>query len=228
MWLAIPFLLTHLYCFKLLCESLFTSLIPSTKSNSIVHYLKWLYILNNILLAGVFALMGIFTFLACYYHWSFVDTSDSTSYTGYYIQFMLLCGDVALNDFGSFVAGISGSVPWILLLLSNMDNVVIYDLCCFTWCLPDRISKTVIRFSMALIIIIVFVCCLMDAFNWASIGFFDPDNGSSQLGWVGLLSQALSGLWCIYLSIRINDVKKLINETNNYQQYSTIQGADAV
>ena len=223
MWISVPFLFTHIYCFKLLCESLFTLLIPSknSKPNSIVHYLKWMYILHFLIFTLMVCLFGIFTFLASYYYWAFVDISNDTSYIGYYIQFMLLRVVIVSSQCFCFCLIFVGCIPWILLLLSNLDIISKNDLCCIASCCFSIFDKMLIKGILIIMIIIIISGTVIDTFDWASSGFFDPANGASHGGYIVVISQFFAALWYVYLAFKVNTINRIINRENILQDYGS-------
>ena len=225
LWLTVPFTMTHVYSFKLVCESLFVSIVKTSKQNSVVHYLKWLYILSFIIFI-VFSecLFGILLFLLSYYDWEFVDTSNDTSYTGYYIQFMLGCAANSVAQFCSLWVGMTSLIPWILLLRSNQDIIASNDLCCFTWMCFHWFNKIFVRLLMILFVIIIIVVTYLETFDWARSGFFNVDGAVDDLGIILVFSWEIAGCWLIYLSCRAETINGIIDSENNNGEYEKLEG----
>lgn len=206
-WLSVPFAISHIYFFKRVMESLFSSIIdPNITTVQInISCLKWIYILTfaiGMVLIQCFG--GIFLFLASYYDWEISDDSNE-SISGEYIQLLLVRAFWSVVTCAIWLYCIAGSIPWIVILFTS-DHARLKLFGC-----NYRCSKKFINVLLVLTIVLMYfgTLCTMEQ-GWTYFAF------------TFIASFVIVSLWLMLISCQMEIINDLIVNFNSDNEYAKV------
>ena len=166
--------------------------------------------------------------------WEFTDSSDDTSYDGYYIQLLLIRIVIVLGDAIMYSSAINASIPWLMIAFTagnccignkkpseddddddkyltedDRDNILKHLMCC-------NLDLGVWNPLLSIFVVLIFVSAFADMFDWDATGFWSLQGYSQGFGVIVLISYILISFWLLYIAYNLDSIQSFVQNVHSY------------
>ena len=248
LWIMLPLVMIHIYCMQRIYDRLFE------RNLVLIDFLKFLYIrswfvyiycfmykykhteftvcykyrlLKMVIICVIYSPTII---VAAYFDWGIIDDETNTTiYTGYYLQLLCIHYVIILGDAILVASAITGIIPWLtIIIVCWRENEIDFGIDFRSHILPFGCGNN----AFCMVLLIVFMILIVfgstsGMFDFGKTGFYSAYGYSEYLAQITTVSYCCTALWMFWLAVKVDELeedsigyKQL--DTNNQQELSKL------